>query len=392
MQEIQIMIFNKIKDKIAKNKNIYFGVGLIIVLLLFVFGDIACQKHYIKDKQKSIVKTNKVGGTIIASTSNSNQDKSNIKPSTEQVEWKCLKEDEEAEYPLEKGSRKKLGIPQYPLTVFVKDKDTGKEIFNFQIDNIRDNMHPVELHKCGVYVIKVFNYNPKKAKHELGYKAELWKYDYAGNEKSIILLAEKPKEFISYYSSDFRVDPLERYVVLERGYMGKDNYALVIKDLKTKEDVFTLTAKDLFKQNPELKGVFDFREWTKDSRYFWGAISAGAIVPGFFRIDTKTWQYEIFSVPEWIGGGDQLNVETGWVTYHTDMVWTGVYQINEEIKKEHREKGIGTKFYIYNLFTKKKILIYETDEPLWFTGPEWLSNTKLEYKLPNGEKRIYRVE
>lgn len=365
-------------------------VALIIisVLAIFVFALIMYQS--LNEVKRSFAVVSNVNNVPdINNISNNNQKEDRIVTTTE---WRCLGEDEVAVYPVEKGTHKWLGIPEYPLTIFVKNNNTGEEIFSFKIDNIRQVSRSVEVCKCGVYVVKLFNYDFQKTQKKLGYRSELWKYDYTGNGVSIILMSEKPDEFVSYYSSSFRIDPLERYVALIKGYYGKEYYSLIIKDLETKEDVFVLSHSKLLKQYPEMKGTFDFREWTKDGRYFYGAISAGAIVQGFFRIDTENWKYEVFEVPEWIGGGDQLNVETGWVTYHTDMVWTGIYDMTEAIKQERREQGIGTKFYLYNLFTKKKILVYETDEPIFFTKPKWISDTEVEYETEEGEKKVYELK
>ncbi len=373
-----------IKEYINKKADVILIATAVSAVAVFIG---AAWMMFNRDKQSSAV--NNV--PYINSDNNGDNTKdNNVATSTE---WRCLEENEIAEYAIKKGTHKWLGIPEYPLTIFVKKKGTNEKIFSFQIDDIRKTSRSVEVCKCGVYVVKLFNYDFQKAKKKLGYRSELWKYDYGSNGEMIILMSEKPDEFISYYNSSFRVDPLERYVVLERGYLYKDDYALVIKDLETKEDVFTLLHSELPKKDLKLQGLFDFREWTKDGRYFWGAISAGAVVPGFFRIDTEAWEYELFAdLPEWIGGGDRLNIETGWVTYHTDMVWTGIHDATEAIKQERREQGIGTTLYIYNLFTKEKRFIYKTEEPIWFTKPEWLSDTELEYELPSGEKNIYQIE
>lgn len=308
-------------------------------------------------------------------------------------EWRCLEEGEEAGFYDKLDDFKLSGIPEeYPLKVIVRDKETKEDVNNIVIDNIFENYRPVELHDCGVYVVKLFNYDPKKTKQNIGYKDEFWKYDYSGKGKSLILLSEKPDEYVSYYGPVFRVDPLERYVVLEKGHSDKEYYALVIKDLETKEDVFILDYREMLKNYPELLGGFGMKEWTRDGRYFFGDIFYGANVSAYFRIDTETWTYEIFDVPEGQMGGDQLNVETGWVTNHTGTFWTGEYDSTKSIEAKMRSQGIGTKFYLYNLLTKEKILVYETDEPNWYTKPQWLSETEVEYELPSGEKRVYELK
>ena len=372
-----------IKEYINKKADVI----LIIISILTVFAFVGMVWQALGEYRQTLIAVNNVDNTVY-----NNQEENDIAASTE---WRCLREDEEAGFYNGLNRFAQKGMPRdYPLKVIIREKQNKILKNEIVIDNIAENQDAVEIHKCGIYVINEINFDKRNFKIKEEYKAELCRYDYSSNIEHMLVFSEKPNsEYIRYYNDDFRVDPLERYVVLERGYLYKDDYALVIKDLGTKEDVFTLLHSDLPKPDLKLPGLFDFREWTKDGRYFWGAISAGAVVPGFFRIDTETWEYELFAdLPEWIGGGDRLNIETGWVTYHTDMVWTGVHQITEDIKQERREQGIGTTFYIYNLFTKERRLVCKTEEPIWFTKPEWLSGTELEYELPSGEKNIYQIE
>ncbi len=308
-------------------------------------------------------------------------------PEPAETEWKCLGEDEVAGY---RENEKKNEVRT--ATIFVKDKENGEEKYSFEINNILDVYHSIELHECGIYALRVFNYNPKKSKQDIGYKDELWKYDYIDQEESVVLLSEKLSDFISYYSPSFRVSPSEQYVVLERGYGGRNDYALIIKDLETKEDIFTLPMQEVFEKNPNIIGSFMFHEWTKDSRYFWGDIFAGANVSGYFRIDIENQTYELFEALAGQLGGEVLNVEKGLVTHRTGAFWTGVHEFTEQIKEGMREDGIGTKLYIYNLFTKKKTLIYETDEPNWTPHSWWISDTELRYETFEGEIKIYEVE
>lgn len=307
----------------------------------------------------------------------------------------CLSESEQADFKIERlGKYPSVEYDKGFIEVVVKEVDTYKETSRFKIDNVINpsHYHPAEIHKCGVYVIRVFNYDPSKTKQDPGYKNELWKYDYNGNGKPIILFSEKSKEFISYYSPDFRIDPNENFLVLEKAYLGRKDYSLVIKNLNNKENIFVLSAKEITEQHQNIVGNFNMREWTKDSRYFWGDIFVGAYVKGFFRIDTFNWKTDIFEAPEGVGGGDALNTEKGLVTRHPGYVWTGLDILTEEIKKEWRKQGKKSTLYLYNLFTKEQILLETTDEPLWFFKPKWLSDTELQYELPTGEKKIYRVK
>ena len=190
---------------------------------------------------------------------------------------------------------------------------------------------------------------------------------------------------------DFRVDPAEKYIVLEKGYFGKDDYALVIKNLETKEDTFVLPFKEIADEYPNLIGSFGLNEWTDDGRYFWGDIFVGANVLGFFRIDTLNWKTDIFSAPEDALGGDALNFDTGYITSHLGYIYFGVYELEQEEKEERRKKGIGTELYVGSLITGERYFVDKTDEPLWFFKPKWISETELEYYLPSGEKKVYEI-
>ncbi|MBI5077951.1 MAG: hypothetical protein HZB11_01105 [Candidatus Yonathbacteria bacterium] len=140
------------------------------------------------------------------------------------------------------------------------------------------------------------------------------------------------------YSPTFRIDPLEKYIVLEKGYLGKDDYSLVIKDIKTLKDVLALSLADIAKKNPDFAGSFGMRQWTKDSRYFWGDIFDGADVLAVFRIDSTTWKWEVFEVPPYTMGGTALNAEYGYITYDDGPPWTGDVEFDKINKAKRREE------------------------------------------------------
>lgn len=297
----------------------------------------------------------------------------------------CLREDDVANYEIQK-KEKEVSV----ANIVILDKNNNQEKHRFQIElPIPDHYHPIEIHKCGVYATKSFNYDYANRKAMPDYRIELWRYGYNGSGASVTFLSGPISG--SGFGTDFRIDLLEKYIVLERGYLGKDDYALIIKDLKTKEDVFTLLAKDLQKINPRFIGVFDLLQWTDDSRYFWGSISDGAYVNGYFRIDTSSWKVDIYEAPQDVLGGDALNVEKGYITVHPGNVWYGFADMTEEEKAKRRVQGIGTELYIHNLFTGERQFIDKTTEPLWYFKPQWLSDTELQYELPTGEKKIYKI-
>ena len=313
----------------------------------------------------------------------------------------CLKDSWEVDYEFE--------IKKTPLSdvnIFIKNKDSQEIISFFQIENIRKNYHPIELHKCSVYIIRMFNYDYQKTKQEPGYKAELWKYDYNGKGEFILLFHEKiskdgEKIYKSYYGTDFRISPDEKYAVLEKwtitefdkgGYVDGKDKSIVIKNINTKENIFILSAKSIRKQNPNVVGSFGFDKWTEDGRYFWGVISEGAYVKGYFRIDTQNWKTDIFEAPNGAMSGSPLNINTGYFPIQPGQVWTGDFQMTQELKEQYKKEGKKSLLYLYNLFTKKKIFIVDNEEPLWWFKPRWLSDTELEYELPNGEKKIYEIK
>lgn len=314
------------------------------------------------------------------------------KPEKEFKSASCLTEDEMVEYKIE-NKKRISGDSEALVQISVADKKTNFHKYRFQIDNVRKHYHPFEIYNCGVYITRMFNYDPRKeGNQEPGYKEELWKYNYDGSGKPLILFAEKPKEFISYFSPDFRVDPSEHYIVLLKGYLGSLDYALVIKDLKTLEDAFVLPMTEIEKQNKEIIGNLELDSWTRDGRYFWAATHYGAVSLGFIRIDTQNWTSGIFPAPENVLGGDALNIENGYITAHPGNVWYGVEEIEQEEKAKRRKEGIGTELYIHNLFTGERQFIAKTDEPLWFFKPKWISESELEYESPSGEKNIYEIK
>ncbi len=324
-----------------------------------------------------------------------------IQPKNENQEGKtklppCLTEDERTDFKVERlGKYPSIEYDKGFVEVVVKKVDTGEEITKFRIDDIvsPSHYHPIEIHKCGVYILRGFNFDYEKFKPLPGFRRELWKYNYGGKGGNILIMAEENKtgESVVYYNYDFRIDPRETYVVLEKNYLGHSDYAFVIKNLHTKEDVFVLPLKDIINNYPSFMGSFGMNEWTKDGKYFWGNIFDGANVLAFFRIEAGAWKWEIFSTPDGTMGGDALNTELGYITYDDGAPWTGDADFDQINREKWQKEGRKVHFYLYNLFTKKQILLETFDDPTYFTQPKWLSDTELEYELPTGEKKIYKI-
>lgn len=304
----------------------------------------------------------------------------------------CLADNDVASY---KINKKEGEVSTADIIVSSKEAKEKKYYFEIELP-IPNHYHPIELHKCGVYAAKSFNYDYTARKPLAGYRAEIWKYNYARDGEKIILLdeniSENPEGYKHFFSSDFRVSPNEQYIVLQKGYLVQDNHALVVKDLDTKEDIFTLLSKDIAKQYPNIVGGFNMREWTNDGKYFWGDIFEGAYVRGYFRIDVQDWKADIFEVPNGAMGGFPLNINTGYVVIQPGQIWTGIEEVTKELKERYRKEGKKSYLYLYNLFTKEKLLIETVGEPLWSFKSKWISDTELQYELPDGEEIVYVIE
>lgn len=298
----------------------------------------------------------------------------------------CLIDNETASYEIMKKENE-VSIAD----IIISDKKNNQEKYRFLVElPIPNHYHPIELHKCGVYAAKSFNYDYINRKAMPDYRIELWRYGYNGYDESVTFLSGPISG--SGFGTDFRIDLSERYLVLEKSYLGKDDYALVIKDLNTKQDVFALSIKSITEQYPDRIGNFNMLEWSQDSRYFWGDIFDGAHVNAYFRIDTNNWKADIFEAPDGAMGGMSPNINTGYVPIQPGLVWTGDIQLTQELKEKEGKEGKGSSLYLYNLFTKEKILIETTGEPQFFFKPKWLSDTELQYELPGGEKKIYEIK
>lgn len=301
----------------------------------------------------------------------------------------CLKENEVADYKIKRGEGRK-GI----IEISIIDKDTNSKMDLFRIDTPSYNhYHPIELHKCNVYVIRAPIYDYENDKLPPGSAMELWQYSYDGKGKKILILAKKDASgiFQGDYSYDFRIDPKEIYIALERGYSGRDDYALVIRDFNVQIDSFVLLRQVLFEKYPELLGSFGLEAWTKDGNYFWADLSIAANEIAFLRILRDIWELDALPVPAGTLGGTAFNPEYGYITYDTGPGWIGIDVIAEQVYDEWRKAGKIIDFYLYNLFTKEKTLLATIDDPSWLFKPNWFSDTELEYELPTGEKKIYKI-
>lgn len=295
----------------------------------------------------------------------------------------CLEENDMVEYDRISFNPVITQPKESSPTIFIKNKKTGGIRNSFQVENIVGVGHPMEIHRCGVYAIRGFEFDKKKGIYK---KYEFWKYTY--NENKEILL---PNEEFRPYSLDFRIDPLENYIALIKYYLGHPDYALVIKN-SALEDIFTLSIIEIEKRNSDLVQDISLNGWTKEGHYFWAHTHYGANTLGFIRIDSQDWRVDLFPAPKDVLGGDALNLENGYVTVHSKNIWIGVAELEEEEKIRRRAQGIGTELYIENLITGERHFVTKTNEPLWYFKPKWVSETALEYQLPSGEKKVYKIK
>ena len=310
-------------------------------------------------------------------------------PQNQAIHPPCLGDDEIVTYEV-----KKKKTPLADIIIHITDKKAGKEISSFRITDIFKTSTSIESHRCGIYVIKFFNYDPEKSKQNPGFRAELWRYEYNGEGRNILLLAEKDKNgvFRGDFDYDFRVDPMEIYIALVQSYSEiPENIGYYFKNQQTREDSFTLSYSSILKINPDLDGYLGLENWTKSGSYFWGDIFAGAPRLGYVRIKRDSWEYDVLPAPAGTLGGTAFNPEYSYITYDTGPGWIGIDVITEQVHDEWRKEGKIVEVHLYNLFTKKDILLATSTEPSWNGKPQWISDTELQYELPNGEKKIYKI-
>lgn len=297
----------------------------------------------------------------------------------------CLGENEYADVEIKKADE--YWSNTGTLSITVKNRaQNNQTIRKFVVNDVFLTYHPYEIRRCGVYVIRVFNFDSKHNKFLEGYSVELWKYDYFGKEENLIVLSDNDYDF------DFRVDLIEEYIALVRGYMGSENYSLIIKKLSSNEDEFVLPRQLLFEKYPNFFGGFGlYQGWTKNDSAFWANLFSGAHVEAFVRILRDTWLYDVLPAPEKTQGGDALNMERGLVTYNTGPGWIGIHELAQEIYNEWRTEGKIVELHVYNLFTKDDIIVATSSDPSWWGKPRWRNENELEYELSDGVQKVYTV-
>ena len=276
-------------------------------------------------------------------------------------------------------------------TISVIERGSQRELRSFEISDVFLNYHPLEIHSCGVYAIRMFNVDKNNLGNTFpGFSVELWRYSYEGKGEKLLIFATNAAVNYDY---DFRVDNTDTYLQLITGLLGNSDYALVFRNLKTGMDDFILKLDDLLEQNPGIRpGSFDFADFNADRTYLWGDLYDGPFETAYFRIAFPSWKVEVFPPPPNIPSGAERTprLRTGWVAYADITTFTGVQEITEQIWEEARKAGRQKILWLYNIFTKEQIKVASAD-PAWRFNIKWLSGIELEYFLPGGERKIYRV-
>lgn len=302
------------------------------------------------------------------------------------------------------SSLTELDMKQTKTGEFEQTIDLGIKKYGgtLHIPNVTTSYHSIELHLCGTYVMRQFNFDYKKMEALEGFERAIWKYGYFSKRgEKIIDLASKasfntdPEVHFGY---DFRISPDETYITLREGHPGAGKYNLVIKSLenfKTNnlDEIVVISYTDLTNSDPDIYGSIGFNEWSKDSRYFWGNIFLGAEVTAFFRVDMNDLSHQTFKAPYGTLGGDALvlNPNTGYIPYDPNAYWSPDEEDMSIRKAINLERGIRNELHLYHLPSGKDILVDSTSEPLWRFTPKWISNSELEYKLPGNVTKRYKI-
>ena len=284
-------------------------------------------------------------------------------------------------------------------TFIIKDKYTGVENLRFVVDHVFPNHYrEPERYRCGIYLIRIFDFDFKKFVKLSAYNIGLWQYDYAGEGKEVVLFSGQRKggaQVLPRYGFDFRVDPTEKYLVLIKESLGSAEYALVVKDLITTQDIFSSRLGDMLAQYPGIKpGSFDLGKWSQDGRYLKGSIYDGAYDTAYYRLERDTWKFEVFPTPSDLPSGAERAVSFGGYLAYSDITsFTGDADMDAQIEENARQSGRKENLWLYSFWTKQKTKIASVDDPSWVFKLNWLSDIELEYYIPPapGIRKVYTI-
>jgi hypothetical protein len=299
----------------------------------------------------------------------------------------CLKKGERADFTNDKSSR------NGNIEVIIYGDDNKKNGSVVISDVPLTHYYPIEIHKCSVFAIRQFNLDYDTNEGKPGFEESLWKYDYSGNGKKVLVFGSKDMNgvYSSAYSYDFRIDPEEKYVSLIQGDFKKIPNALTIKDIKTGNTVFELLYNDLVKKYPTIGGDFGLQDWIEGGNVFFADVFDGAWESAFIRIDKNTWKYEVLLVPSNLVAGVERRInEKGYLAYTDIPTFTGSEEMSESIIADAIKEGKKKNLFVADLRTGEIKKIAETSPDKRFEM-EWISNTELQYTLLDGTKKTFSI-
>lgn len=331
-----------------------------------------------------------------ANISNTNPNASSSSGGASASHGPCLADDEYADYPLDPNYISRLQIAKIPLTISIRDRTTKIEKYKFVVNNVPLSSVQLELHRCGVYVLKEF-------RNSSTWDQELWKYDYSGQGIKLLVFFEVENNQIvktgPQFDGSFRIGPSEHYLALDRGPIGSSNQATIVKDLSSSSlpDVFSVNSQDILKIAPDLSQNGRSAEpigWSSDGKYLWGISSE----PDFsnlvyFRIaNLDKNSLEIFRLPSDAVHLNGFRIDTGHLLYTYGPPFTGIVQETQQVDAEWQKEGRITSLFLYNLFTKKKTLIASSPKyPEWNFNAYFLSDNQFQYTPPSGATTTYTI-
>ncbi|MFH0891746.1 MAG: hypothetical protein V1867_03115 [Candidatus Falkowbacteria bacterium] len=155
-----------------KKEDIFVVTAALVAVL--VFASLFVWMLFFKADKHTVTYTGQpVNSGNVAAPSEDNT----VEQEATTTEWRCLGDDETAEYTIEK-----TGIKNGNINISIKDNNTKIERV-IVVNDVRTNYRPIELHKCGIYYVRLFNYDSISANKVDGYKSELYKSDYNGHKK-----------------------------------------------------------------------------------------------------------------------------------------------------------------------------------------------------------------
>lgn len=311
---------------------------------------------------------------------------------------RCLKDTEQAVYEVLENTR--------PGKVRVSVIDTVASSTLWSKDFVHPtpgNAYPIRLQKCAFYAPQSRNYDFEKKEPLVGYSFELWKFDYFRDEGQPIVTMSKNSTGedggrVRYYSgSFFNINNSEEYTVLEQGFLGDKDYALVIKNIETGEDEYVLTLDEVLKEHPNAAGSFDIGKWVTrpDGEYLFTTIYDGSRIMAYVYVKLGTWETKIYDTPsDQMAGVEGATPPFAPLMAYTDViVWAGFAEMTDQIIDEQIASGQKKHLIVADLRSGKKAVVEEV--PIIKTHRfkmKWLSDTELEYTMPDGTRKTYTVE